>query len=397
MKKATVFLSCLYFFSCPLEFVLNRLFGSSVKYIGLAVAASVLLFFLLNRQKTIHIGRLQICLLVFAALQAASLLWTNYNSYTLPRLTGYLEMALLVLLLSIFPFERKDLTALVRAYTLGCVILALLVVFFGKMDGGYNSAGRLTISFLGAYLDPNNLASILLTGIFFCFHQIFQKHGRSPYINILCAVLFVLQVVALFFTGSRGGLIALAVSLFAYLLLRAKKKNLPLLIVLSLAALVLCIQLLPHLLPQTLYDRLFDFQQYTDGSGRLTIWAGALRQILYRPLLGYGIASYFDFINGAMHNTYIAVLFELGLAGFVLFMIPLCTTLFRAIRSRELGLVAIMLSNMAAAFFLDTLHVRFFWNALLLGILFYEILHREQLEEDRFAEHAPILTANTSV
>ena len=386
MRKIALWLTYLYFLLCPLEFVLNRLFGSSVKYIALAATVFILMFFIGNRRQTIHIGTPQVCLIAWSVLQAASLLWTIRIDNTVTRLNTYLLMAVLVLALSVFPFEEKELTAIFRAYALGCAALAFLVVFFGQLNEGSNYENRMTVGFLGAYMDPNNLAAILLAGTFYSFHQMLNRHRTSPFANILCGGLFVLQAIAIFLTGSRGGLIALVIPLCLYLLMRSNKKSRVSILLLFAVLILLSLWLLPKILPQTLYTRLFDYKTYSQGSGRIDHWIEAFPQIIYRPLFGFGATSYFGFfkqlhgVEYAMHNTFLAVLFEVGLVGFCFFMLPFLYGLRASYRHKNYCVFIVIFANMIAAFFLDTLHVRFLWNAMALGIMFYE-LYRRQAQE----------------
>lgn len=379
MRKLSLLLIYLYFMICPIEFIFNAFFGSSVKYIAIATAGMVAMFFIGNHTQKVRIGSVQVCLILWGLMQATSILWTIYYTNTTERLMTYLMMDVLVIMLSVFPFDTKEFKMALWSYTLGCVILSVLLVTTGKMDEGYNYAGRLTINIFNSYLDPNNLAAILLTGIFTCFSAIWNKSKFSPFSNIFGVVCFVLMVIAVMLTGSRGGIIALVVGIAVYIYSKSNKKTRPIVILCFLVGIIVAFILAKKLLPAELFNRLFEISEYGSGSGRMAHWVAAVKKILDNPLFGFGAASYFGFFSQvqggefAMHNTFLAVLFEIGLVGLVVFMIPIVLGIKASLKTKSSLLLAVIFSNMAAAFFLDTLHTRFFWNAIALVIMWHEI------------------------
>lgn len=386
MRKTSLLLIYLYFLICPLEYIFNKLFVSSVKYIAILIAAMVFMYFVCNHSQRIHIGKVQICIILWAALETTSILWTSFYTNTNSRVVTYLMIAMLVLMLSIFPFDSNELTNVIRAYAIGCIILAVLLLFTGKMDGGYNSQGRLTIKVLNSYLDPNNLAAILLTGTFFCLSGIFKKEKLSPLPNIVFMVGFIIQVIAIFLTGSRGGLVALASGLLVYIFVKSKKKNRIFVVLTFLIGIIITYFLSMLLLPEELFNRLFDFANYSGGTGRIEHWIEALKQVMKRPIFGNGIVGYFSFFKSlyggefAMHNSFLAVLFEVGIVGFTFFMVPILLGIYSSLKTKSAMLVAIIVSNMAAAFFLDALHTRYLWNAIIIVVVWYEIQKRKEKE-----------------
>lgn len=78
----------------------------------------------------------------------------------------------------------------------------------------------------------------------------------------------------------------------------------------------------------------------TGSSGRTEAWAGALRQAVDRPLLGYGFGSeesvfvdrYVGFNSSVPENSYLGLTLELGLAGLLVFLALAATLLVPALR-----------------------------------------------------------------
>ena len=135
MKKTALWMTYLYFFICPLEFIFNQYFGSSVKYIAIVAAAFILMYFIGTPKQPMKIGSMQICVVGWAVLEAASFAWTIQTSLTLSILISYIMMAILVFAISIFPFTQEEFEGTLASYTIGCVVLSLILIFFGQMDG----------------------------------------------------------------------------------------------------------------------------------------------------------------------------------------------------------------------------------------------------------------------
>jgi O-antigen ligase len=118
-----------------------------------------------------------------------------------------------------------------------------------------------------------------------------------------------------------------------------------------------------------------------DTSGRTTIWTVGFEMFLERPFVGWRpIECYFEVgrrigkIGKAMdaHNMVIQLLLEVGLLGFIPFVLGMwfCFRAAWKARLRELGpipfavLTTVTVGSLSAPF----LDVRFFWLALALGL-----------------------------
>lgn len=394
MKKIALWMTYLYFFICPLEFIFNRYFGSSVKYIAIVAAACMLMFFIGNRQQTMRFGAIQVCIVAWAVLEAASFLWTIRVGLTLSILTTYIMMAILVFAISLFPFDKKEFEGVLLSYMLGCVVLGAMVLIMGDLDSGYSNFGRITINILGSYQDPNSLAASLLSGAFFALHQMLKKPKGFPIFNILYGAAFVVMTLATFLTASRGALIAYVGALFIYLFMRSSQKSRAQMVAISLVSIVLLYFVLYLTLSKTAFNRLFDFSGYIGGGGRLRIWKPALREIIIHPLFGRGVASYLGYFmqvlneEVAMHNSFLALVFECGIVGLTLFMIPFIQSMYAARYKKNAMIIAIISANLIAAFFLDALVVRYLWNAMMFGIIFYNVSLKEQNEAQNIIDKA---------
>lgn len=397
MRKAALWMTYLYFFICPLEFIFNRWFGSSVKYIALVAALFIIMFFIITPKQTMKFGPIQICIGGWALFEAASYLWTIHSKNTLSMLITYLMMAVLVVALSVFPFEKKELEGTLIAYTLGCLILSILVLVMFQIDAG-SYFSRNTIVILGKPQDPNGLAATLLSGAFFSLYMIFKKQKTFPIFNILYFIIWGIISYAIFLTGSRGALIAYVAAFTVFFVILSPKKS-RLIVFLSIPLALLIIYFILELfLPTNLFNRLFDFESYSGGSGRTKIWLTALRKILTNPLFGFGVLSHQGFFlnqNGhilSMHNTFLFILFEVGIVGLSLFVTPFVKALHNALRHKNALIITIITANIAAAFFLDALNWRYLWNSMIFGIIFYNCCKAEEISSSKAAPTAASLT-----
>lgn len=179
--------------------------------------------------------------------------------------------------------------------------------------------GRIT-SFLGHY---NSLAGYLnLVLPFSIAGMIFFK---ERWVRILGMTCHILAVAALYFTGSRGALIAYAGMLLIVAWYLKPKPTALLRVFLSIAlaaGLVLSVQGL------TGAARLQEVDDFTLET-RLMIWGAAATVFVGHPVLGVGFGNFRslsnDYLGGngpdivEAHNLYLQFLAEMGLIGFLVF------------------------------------------------------------------------------
>lgn len=142
--------------------------------------------------------------------------------------------------------------------------------------------------------------------------------------------LFLIQVLALFMTMSRGGWVGLGVAALVFVLL--VKKRLALLAI-PLGGLGLAI------LPPTVINRALSIFNFADSSTsyRFKMWEITGQMIADRPIFGVGLGHQpfkytFETYIRTMpvfhsHNTYLQVLAEMGILGLVLFILLLLAIL----------------------------------------------------------------------
>jgi O-antigen ligase len=146
---------------------------------------------------------------------------------------------------------------------------------------------------------------------------------------------------------------------------------------------------------------------------RLVLWEYGLEVVEDHPVLGVGLANWMDYcvfmnpngINGKVclvaHNTYIEALTELGVTGFVIFVLILFTILILNARTRANakqvdnrfiwyiahGLDGGLIGCMAASVFFSILIYPMFWVQLAMTVSLYEI-SKKQLSGNAPEKHS---------
>ncbi len=145
---------------------------------------------------------------------------------------------------------------------------------------------------LSTFGQPNFLASWLLLVIPLSAYFIYKS--RKNLLKFLFLIILVAQIVCLFFTASRGGLLALLLSgflLVIYLVFLADiKKTFKFFIALSSAAIIIVGGLSIHYF---LPDRVLSLSNLQEGSlaARVNFYSAAADAIVKKPVFGYGLEN----------------------------------------------------------------------------------------------------------
>jgi O-antigen ligase len=171
----------------------------------------------------------------------------------------------------------------------------------------------------GTMANPNYLGSILVMIIPLMLIRLVEneeesKKNRATSKNIFTKTMLVLALLlnftALYFTYSRAAFVGLAIGLFFAFWVMAKKKHSPGVFwvtvggILVIVGFVVVVNLFGQNWKSTFLERLKFQGQYTvSAETRLELWPAVTRQILARPLLGYGPETFaLTFPNFAPKN-----------------------------------------------------------------------------------------------
>jgi putative inorganic carbon (HCO3(-)) transporter len=284
--------------------------------------------------------------LIFAGVMLISLLFSsvraNLDAYrSLLRLFSYLA----VFFALVGWLENRRQIVVIIKVLLASTICVAIFGFFQVIQDGYTDlyfhlyplqedalepwAGRIT-SFLFHF---NSLAGYLNLVLPFSIGCMVLVQDR--WLRILGMVCHTTAFAALFFTGSRGGLLAYGGTVLLSVLCFGPRRVVFFRVSLSIVlAMVIVLSLLPRYGGASSAggssDRLLDVDEFTQIS-RLALWGAAVAMFLAHPILGVGYGNYRslynDYIPGTApgqldaHNIYLQFLSETGIVGFVAFFV----------------------------------------------------------------------------
>jgi O-antigen ligase len=242
--------------------------------------------------------------------------------------------------------NRRRLQIVLGGVLLGAFVSAIVGLVSGTptdTTSTVEDANRLA----GQVGDANTFAAILVPALMIsAFWAGITKSTLTRFALSAGAAVFAF---ALFLTGSRGGLVALGVCFVATLFLAGPFRARAIAVMTVVAALAVTYYAL--LAPPQALARITHFAA-GGGAGRTDLWSVAIKMFGAHPVLGIG-AGNFQIVEAhyafgsidlprvdlvldtpkVAHNTYLQVLTELGVVGFVAFMIVIAGTVWVAWRS----------------------------------------------------------------
>jgi len=173
--------------------------------------------------------------------------------------------------------------------------------------------------------DANETAALFVMAL--PFAMLLTSHRGK--LRWLALATIPLLLAALLKTGSRGGIVALAV-LFMYAFVTGDRRR-RMQCLLLLVVIVALFAVLPHAELVRRFADLFSDTDYnfTSRDGRLQVWQRGIGMMLAHPLLGVGVGTY-EIASGVTagswltaHNAYLEIGVELGAFGFVAFLMAM--------------------------------------------------------------------------
>ncbi len=192
----------------------------------------------------------------------------------------------------------------------------------------------------GAGGDDNHFGVALNMALPFSLYILFIE--RNGFKQLTAMLSFLLIIVGIILTISRGGFIGLCVVLFLFLL-KAKK---PALLVIYLFLFVLLALAAPLLIPKEYVERMETISGYQkDGAAmaRIYCWYAGGKMMMERPITGVGIGNFKEIahlyhpeIEGFVaHNTFIQIASECGFPGLIAFVAIIMVSMIKSFRLRK--------------------------------------------------------------
>lgn len=366
----TIFIIAIYCALMPLENVLDASLGGSVnKYVGLL---AILLIFLkqlkvceLSINKYKHLPLMLFCLLCLT-----SYLWRFQDSGSVYRSIIF-NMTVFTIILLQYPLTYKDRRDIFHFCIFVGIVLSIMIILGRGIATASNTLdARSTIIIAGNAADENNLAvSIGITALMALFLGI-QSNKKIK--KILYFLLVLIILLAILFTGSRGGLLAFIVGA-AVLIYKLNDGIKPSKIIGISVLFVILGFISQFFLSKDMLTR-FSVASVIEGkgTGRFTIWGNALKifgeSSLFRQLFGYGIGAFskvygsYHVLAYAAHNDLFEVLIDLGILGLIVYLI-LLIRLYKISKSDPMKL-ALLSMVLAASMSMEQLVKKMFWLAI---------------------------------
>jgi putative inorganic carbon (hco3(-)) transporter len=155
------------------------------------------------------------------------------------------------------------------------------------------------IRWYGVFNDPNDLGLALVLALPFLLNMLINKRYLLP---LIC---FPIISTAVFFTNSRGSVLAAIASIMAYFVIRFRSMKG---IVIGLLSAGILIVFGP--------SRMAEMSASEDSAyGRLESWYEGYQMFKSHPLFGVGQGMYTDYHYLTAHNSFVQVMAELGIFG----------------------------------------------------------------------------------
>ncbi len=323
MRKLAYIFSLLTIFTIPWEdaFTIGTL-GSIVRVVGIVTAFFWLISVILK-------GKLRkpnfflVCFFLFIVWNAISYFWSSNLEEYYSQILTYLQLGALAYIMWDLYTSLDQLRAAMKAYIFGAyvTILSTIINYINGREAYLYSGGR----YAGAGLNAVDLALILSLGLPIAWYlATTQDKDRShPAFKFIYFIFIPAALFAIILSGSRSSVF---VTIPAFIFIVATFNRLSpirrLFITIVFIGAILVIQFYT---PTSIFDRLATVSSSImsgDLGGRVRLWQTALATFVENPILGIGAGGLRSTtqLGTVVHNTFLSVLTELGLFGFLFFM-----------------------------------------------------------------------------
>lgn len=335
-------LASIYFLMLPLTIAVNSAGASFLKImtvpIGLYFVVSLVFY-----KTEFQINMVHIALALFTLGTAVTLFVAN-DMESVVMVLGYFLNAALYISMSVVPYNEKEL----RVFEYVQVALLVFITIATLMDNSLGIADRETLTVFGQVSDPNYFVGFLIFPLALTLEKILKSRRRIFYIVIAMMGLY-----AVFLSGSRGGMLAVVVTIIAFAAIYPEGiGNKVLVMAILLGGMLALWILLSPVLPEHIVERMsIQAVLETRGTYRGDIWVSMLEDVSnssWEVLIGRGInAKHMVFLAGKYyatfaHNYIVQLLYNQGVIGLVLFFALFFSAVGRCIKHRKYVSVALI-------------------------------------------------------
>ena len=322
MRTVTFILSLVLNFMIPWEGVVRiGGMGTGVKIFGYILAAFWLATIVITRRVR-KPGTFQILLCLLVLWYALSVFWSENPSRSAAHAVTWFQMLLLAYIWWDLYTTRTAVLAGLQSYVLGAY------VSLGSAISNFMS-GKVFYSHYDRYsageTNPDGFGFLLAVGIPIAWYLAISENtaGKARWLRFLNYAYIPLAFMGIALSGTRTALIASVVGT-AFGLASLTRVRIWVRIVILLLLIAASVYLLPYVQNLRSFERLGTTgAELTQGdlNNRTNNWQEGLAAFREQPILGIG-GNMYPTVNRwgkAAHNSFMAVLVELGLVGFLIF------------------------------------------------------------------------------
>ena len=368
MISLRIRLLSLYLFFAPLDFL--------PIIPGVSVSRFLIFLPLVGAMVTIKKLKMRIDrFLAVPILYVMVLIITGFYSYdtemTINRIFAVGTNVAVILILSMFHYNEKEICTVKRAMALSGWLVLLLMIFYSDNT---IKEGRFVVIINGVFQDPNYLTGFLIFPIIYYLDEFLMAKKGSSIVKL--SSLFILILL----TGSRGGLLAIFGSIMFYCFLWFKLKGFKIstvfVIIGFLCVLGILLNFMIDSLPETVAQRYELAYTLNDGAaGRTNIWKVILYNFEnsagFHKLFGWGAGTitHFTFGGNVAHNVWLEALIELGTFGLAVLLIFYFMFFIKAYQIKEYAVTSVFAGYMIMTMSLSLYSYKPIWNIILLIII----------------------------
>lgn len=366
--------AALYFVCMPLSIVPIPLEMSLLKLISIFVGGGLLVCLVVG-DNTMKFNLVHLFMGLYLSYSVGSLM-ILHNDMAWETFRGLLETAVIFYLITTRAFNSRENKLINTAWILAGIITTVTLLISGASADGDS---RMSISLGGGVEDPNQLCGYFILPALICMNYLFRRDGKLL-VKIGFGVLIFGMMYAVFATGSRGGLIAVLLTVVVYAIwairgLGNKMKVIGLLLILA----VLFFAVILPALPADVVER-FSVESVLEdqGSGRIEIWQACWDAATSSPatiLFGNGLYSTQEIITAAginnvvAHNHWLQVFCDQGMVGVILFFPVVFWGILRnrkGAKERSVAMFGMLVLSMSLTVYA---YYKPFWNVLMMTAL----------------------------
>lgn len=349
MRTIAVWLTLFLVFTIPWENAITLgEWGTLARSIGILAAAiwvgSALKLGELRRPHLFHMVAF-----LFILWNMASFFWSFGAEETEQRIKTYVQLGILIWILWDLYRTPDGLRSAMEAYILGAYV-AIFSTIFNYLSGQGISPYQAE-RYAGAGMNAVDLALILALGLPVAWHlATFPENGlKGIVLRFVNYAYLPAAIFAMMLTASRMALFALLPMIFYAIGTATRLK--PFSRIVTISFLLVSALALQTYIPQATLERLGttgDSIAAGDLGGRVKLWKESIAIFSEHPLWGVGSGALdLPTLLGAFaHNTFLSVLAELGLIGFILFASILVIVTYQALTQMK-GFSALWLTVIA--------------------------------------------------